>query len=557
MVQRVHVSTLIAVRLVASTFVLGPAILLQLNQPEAFSIDSLLWLIGITYALSAIYVGTLRFVEQRPWLVDAQLGLDAALVTAFVQLTGGIASYFSSLYLLPIITASILRFRRGGLRVAALSALLYLALVAAQYTGAPWASAWQAAVDLPAERFGQYTLAFNICAFFAVALLAGSLAEKARYTGERLANASLAVRDLRAFNQLVLDSLHSGLITADDKCRILTANRAASQITGRHLRDAHGSDACEVLQLPSSFRTSLAQVDERRTIRADVDYETGDGRSIELGVGASMLTLPGRMGFLFSFQDVTAIKQRERDASRQQRLAAVGQMAAGIAHEIRNPLASISGSIQVLRDELPLNEEQAQLLDIVLRESGRLNDTIGSFLDYARPRREGSTRVDVGRLVQDTARLLGNSPEVRADHEVRADVPPHPIEYEADERQIRQVIWNLATNGLRAMAEGGHLVLSVRRESGDRGDILLEVQDSGCGIPPDHLERIFEPFRSTFERGTGLGMAIVHRIVSDHRGTIEIASTVGEGTLVRVRLPLVEGPRASAPATPREAAFAV
>ena len=560
MVQRVHVSTLIAVRLVVSTLVLGPAILLQLNQPGAFPVEPLLWLIGLTYVLSAIYVATLRFVERRPWLVDAQLGLDAALVTAFVQLTGGITSYFSSLYLMPIITASIFRLRRGGLRVAALSASLYLALVLAQYTGAPWASAWQAIdLDLPAERFGQYTLAFHISAFFAVALLAGSLAEKVRSTGERLQDASVAVRDLRAFNQLVLDSLQSGLITADGECRILTANRAASQITRRRLRDVQGHDACELLQLPPSFRDRLASVGQRGTVRADVDYRAGDGRAIELGVGASMLTLPGgRSGFLFTFQDVTESKQRERDASRQQRLAAVGQMAAGIAHEIRNPLASISGSIQVLRAELPLNEEQAQLLDIVLRESGRLNDTIGSFLDYARPRRAGSTQVDVGRLVQDTARLLSNSPEVRPDHQVLADVPPHPVEYEADERQLRQVVWNLATNGLRAMAAGGRLVLSVRREPGD-GDshVLIEVLDSGCGIPPEQLERIFEPFRSTFEKGTGLGMAIVHRIVSDHGGTIDVTSTVGQGTLVRVRLPLTEPRRAATPVDAVEPALAL
>jgi len=299
-------------------------------------------------------------------------------------------------------------------------------------------------------------------------------------------------------------------------------------------------------------------VGERGTVRADVEYRTGDWRAIDLGVGASTMPLPGGgTGFLFNVQAATESKQRERDARRQQRLAAVGQMAAGIAHEIRNPLASISGSIQVLRGELPLNDEQAQLLDIVLRESARLNDTIGSFLDYARPRRAGVTRVDVGRLVQDTARLLANSPELHREHHVVADVPPEPVEYEADERQLRQVVWNLATNGLRAMAGGGRLLLNVRREPDGTGEcVLLEVIDAGGGIAPEDVDRIFEPFRSTFDRGTGLGMAIVHRIVSDYRGAINVESTVGQGTIVRVRLPYAQ-PRIIEPAEAGEVALAV
>jgi len=270
-------------------------------------------------------------------------------------------------------------------------------------------------------------------------------------------------------------------------------------------------------------------------------YRTGDGRRIDLGFTATHLQTPGgNAGLLFAFQDVTDIKRLERDARLRQRLAAVGEMAAGIAHEIRNPLASMSGSIQILRQELPLTAEQEQLMDIVLRESDRLNNTIRSFLAYARPQRFSIDHIDVRRTLQDTALLLRNSAEVRPDHQIDVEAPGGPVWYDADENQIRQIVWNLATNGLRAMSDGGRLVLAVesRPLSTVAGEVVLTVRDSGRGIPAEELDGIFQPFRSTFSKGTGLGLAIVHRIVSDYGGEIHVSSTPGRGTTVSVRLPV-------------------
>jgi two-component system sensor histidine kinase PilS (NtrC family) len=214
-------------------------------------------------------------------------------------------------------------------------------------------------------------------------------------------------------------------------------------------------------------------------------------------------------------------------------------MAAGIAHEIRNPLASMSGSIQVLREELPLTEEQAQLMDIVLRESERLNDTIKSFLAYARPQRVTLTRLDIRRVVQDTATLLRNSADVREEHVVAVDLPTEPVWFDADENQVRQILWNLATNGLRAMPAGGRLLMSAKvQEEGGVEELTITIGDEGRGIPPSELDQLFQPFRSSFDKGTGLGLAIVHRIVTDYNGSIQVSSTVGNGTTVRVRLPM-------------------
>jgi two-component system, NtrC family, sensor histidine kinase PilS len=539
---RSRLSTLIAARVVIGTLLLGSAILIQISRPGAFPVDPFFTLIGLTYALSVVYLATLRFAERHTWLVDLQFGLDAALVSAFIHVTGGIASNFSSLYVLPVIAAAMIRSRRVALQVASLSAMLYLALVLVQYVdvGLPaLVKRFTPIVELPTLGVARYTVAINLSGFFAVGLLAGSLAEGLRSAGARLEYASHEIRDLRKFNENVINSLLSGLVTTDADGRILTFNRAASVILGIPSAHAIRRDSIDVLQLPGDTRTGLAGLGDARTLRIDTQHRTGDGRSIDLGLTASPLTFPdGRAGFLYTFQDVTDVRRLERNARLQQRLAAVGEMAAGIAHEIRNPLASMSGSIQVLRHELTLSDEQAQLMDIVLRESERLNETIKSFLAYARPQRFALAKLDIRRVVQDAALLLRNSSEVQAHHSIGVDVPPDPVWCEADENQIRQVIWNLATNGLKAMAQGGRLLLTAATADDGSGATLLTVEDQGRGIPPEDLDAIFQPFHSSFDKGTGLGLAIVHRIVTDHNGTINVSSRVGAGTVVTVRLPM-------------------
>jgi two-component system sensor histidine kinase PilS (NtrC family) len=262
-----------------------------------------------------------------------------------------------------------------------------------------------------------------------------------------------------------------------------------------------------------------------------------DGQSVEIGLGIAYLETPGgRAGYLVTFQDVTDIKKLERDARLQQRLAAVGEMAAGIAHEIRNPLASMSGSIQILRQELPLSAEQGQLMDIVMRESERLNATIGSFLAYARPQKFAIARFDVRRALNDAALLLRNSAEVHEGHVIEVDLPATELWYDADEGQIKQIVWNLATNGLRAMPNGGHLRLVGACNPGGEG-VVITVQDEGVGIPPEELDALFQPFHGTFAQGSGLGLAIVHRIVTDYNGEIRVSSQPGHGTTVAVHLP--------------------
>ena len=540
---RRNVFWLIVGRAVIGTILLGSATFMQVTAPGSFAVDPFFFLIGLTYALTIGYALALRYVERHRWIADLQLGIDALLVSSFIYFTGGITSFFTSLYVLPVMAASTIQFRRGGLLVATLSTVLYGGLVLAQYLAASglrsdvWLIAYTQA--LPAGSVARYTVALNVFGFFAVALLSGSLADSLRSAGARLQQASTEIADLQALNQHVIDSLPSGLATTDQAQRILTFNRAAESITGVECRAAVGRGIDDVLQLPTPVMESIqADLRTKATRRHEFRYRASNERSEkEIGLTATHLETPGgRVGLLFTFQDVTAIKKLERDAAIQQRLAAVGEMAAGIAHEIRNPLASMSGSIQILRQELPLSSEQEQLMDIVLRESERLNTTIRSFLAYARPQRFQIERFDVRRALNDTALLLRNSAEVLEGHQIAVDVPASELWYEADEGQIKQIVWNLATNGLRAMPRGGTLHLVGASEPSSDG-VVLTVHDEGIGIPPEELDGLFQPFHGTFAKGSGLGLAIVHRIVSDYNGEIQVSSQPNAGTTVSVRLP--------------------
>jgi two-component system sensor histidine kinase PilS (NtrC family) len=540
---RRRLAALIAIRLVVATVLLGSAVVVQLREPDASSIDPFFFLIGLTYAVSLVSIGSLRFVDRFPWLTDVHFSIDALLVSALVLLTGGVQSFFTILYMLPIVAASAMQRRRGGLQLAGLSAILFIGVVMAQYLHVDGYLNLPRQVsinpNLPQIQIAQYTVALNTFGFFVVALLSGSLAERARLGEAQLEQATEEIADLQAFNQYVLDNLVSGLATADAGNRVVTFNRSAMLITGRDGPLPLGVSCEDVLQLPAAFAASIAQDLARvRSMRTDYQYQRTDGQTIDVGLSVAGLPLPdGSRGYIYTFQDVTDVKRFEQNARLQQRLAAVGEMAAGIAHEIRNPLASMSGSMQMLKQELPLTTEQAQLMDIVLRESERLNQTIKSFLAYARPQRFSAQRLDLRAIVQETAMLLRNSTEVEDSHTIEVGQSEDAVMLDADEAQIRQIIWNLATNGLRAMPKGGVLRLNAMRDPGSRLAVL-SVEDEGVGIPPEEVDTIFQPFRGSFGKGTGLGLAIVHRIVTDYDGTIEVKPRTGGGTVFRVTFPV-------------------
>ena len=467
-----------------------------------------------------------------------QFWVDALVVLAVVWSTGGLLSAYSPLLLLPVLAASVLGGRAGGLRAAAGMGTGVVVLAAVQYGWLPAPDALRVPLQqglLPAVPLAAYTIVANVGGGIATALLVGHLSESLTRTDADLQRATTSLADLTTLSQRVIDSMAGGLIVTDAHGIVVLFNRTAETIIGRRADDVLGQPMDRVLPLPT------AVADTGLPVRQECTFTRIDGSVIELGATVAPLMAGGggRAGQLVTFQDLTLINQRDAERQRQERLAAVGEMAAGIAHEIRNPLASMSGSIQLLRRELSLRDDQATLLDIVLRESQRLNDIIKNFLSYAGPQRVSRARVDVARLVREVGALLEQqvddaAPSITVD--VDADEPVH---HDVDEAQVRQVLWNLASNGIKAMPEGGVLHLRAQAVVEPSGaSVRLSVRDEGVGMAAADIERMFQPFQSGFRQGSGLGLAIVRRIVTDHGGRVSVQSTPGAGTEVIVSLPV-------------------
>lgn len=543
---RRRVLTQIAVRLGVALTLLAAATVVEIRAPEVFPFEIVIAVLGLVFAISLAFIATMPWVEGHPWLADLHVASDALVISLLVATTGGVTSLFSPLYFLPILATSAVRFRRGALELAGLTAVLYTGIVLLHYMQAEGQIELQSLLapraGLPQGDVAIYTVGLNVFAFFAVAFLAGSLAERWRNADVELERRSEEMADLQSFNAFVVDHLVSGLATADHENRVLTFNRAAEAIVGEARDFVIGRRAPGVLQLTSSDAATIeADAAGGRVRRFDVHFHRRAGGELEVGVSAARLPLPnGRLGFLYTFQDVTDVKRLEREAQTRQRLSAVGEMAAGISHEIRNPLGSMSGALQILRRDLVLTGDQMQLMDIVLKESDRLSQTIRSFLTYARPERTVVGPVDLRTVLTEAVTLLRHSPDRDERHQLLIAGPEEPVVLDADEGQLKQIVWNLASNGLRAMPSGGRLTLSATwAPTLDGGrQAVLSVEDEGIGIPESEIDQIFQPFRGNFARGTGLGLAIVHRIASEHRAIIKVESTLGRGTTFRITFPM-------------------
>ena len=345
--------------------------------------------------------------------------------------------------------------------------------------------------------------------------------------------------DLQKLNEIIVGSIHSGLLTTDAAGRILYVNAYGEGILGRRAAETRGLAVAAVLG-SDVLRTPLPAAGGDLA-RLDVGYQRPDGTRLELGISASPLaTTEG--GFLLVFQDLTEIKRLERDVRAKEKLAAVGEMAAQLAHEIRNPLGSISGSAQVLLAEPSFSVEQGRLLEIIRRESRRLSDSLNQFLHTTRVTRVPAHPIDVGQVIAEAVLLLRNGPEVKPPHRVEFQAAEAPLYCLADPDRITQVFWNLARNALEAMPDGGLLQIRMfRRED----EAVLSVRDEGRGLAGQDHSRIFEPFHSGSAAGTGLGLAIVYQIVREHHGDISVRSLATKGTEFEVHLPLAKAAAAA------------
>jgi two-component system sensor histidine kinase PilS (NtrC family) len=509
-------------------------------------------LAGLTYLASFFYIGLLRLLPGRDALLaHVQFLGDLLLITALVYVTGGIPSPFSIFYLVVISVASALLRRRAGLTVATAAYALYAGLLLALYAGwLPPAHGGPATVADGTFRL-VYNLVVNLFAFYAVAILTSTLAHRITRAERELAEKREDLADLQVVHRDVIESINSGLITTDLDGVVTSVNRAGEEILGTAAADLVGRPLHGTLLLPEArWQELVGASDPDRKLRSDVEIPRR-GETVYVGFSISRLTDADgtRRGYILIFQDLTRWRQLQEEVRLKDRMAAVGELAAGIAHEIGNPLAAISGSVQLLARSRDGSGADRKLIDILLKESQRLDRTIKGFLRFARPRERATVLFDIAALLAENFELLRNSEEVTPRHRLELDLDPPAAKLIADPDQVSQIFWNLARNALKAMPAGGTLRV-VGRLGGGR--YRIRFTDTGHGMAVEERANLFHPFKSFFDSGSGIGMAIVYRIVQEHRGKIRVDSRPGAGTTISIELP-VEGAAAAA-APPVEAA---
>lgn len=542
---------LMFLRVVVVTFLLGATVLIHIKKTQSYVDVTLLCLyllIGITYFSTFIYLLLLKRRRNLVLFAYIQVIVDVLMESVLVILTGGIDSIFSSIYILSIITASILLYWKGGLIIASLSSVSYGLLIDLEYYGLLPAVITQGRmIEGYTSSNVLYTILVNIMAFYIVAILSSYLSEQTRKTKIALQEREYDLEELTALNEHIVQSLNSGLLTMDLDGRITFFNSAAEEITGYRLNEVRDQKIGflfpdSVASIQSEQNGSTIGVSSRRIC----DFLKKDKTLLHLGFSLSPLkdSKGVRTGTIMNFQDVTGLIEMEEHLKQVDRLASIGEMAARIAHEIRNPLASISGSIQVLEKELDLKETNQKLMDIVLRETNRLNTLLMDFLLYARPQRSISERVDLSRLIQETIEAFEKSGDGKEEIQILTDLDEHLV-LDADPRQLRQVFWNLFINADQAMMGGGILSVLVRKANAPPGKdylgkdyVKIVVSDTGCGIDQWCIPKIFDPFFTTKEKGTGLGLSVVFRIIEGFNGRIGVESKMDRGTSFTITLPL-------------------
>ncbi len=523
-------------RVVMITTLLLVAIYVETVSETLLPANPLYLLVAATYTLTLGYTVALRASFAPRVHAYVQIVLDLMLVTGLVYVTGGTVARagFMLLYPICVLSGSILLYRRSGLVLAGVATLFYALLLWAVREQWVPSQGLPEVLRMPVKQL-LYSVFVTAVSCVTVALIGAYLAESLRSAGERLELATERVADLYELHRMVVSSMQSGLITADQDGRLVYVNafgegileRREPELRGRTLREVFGSVLLDTPALAARARDEGFR-------RLELRYESESGVR-DLGLSVSPLK-GGDGGYLVVFQNLTDTKRLEREVRTKEQLAAVGEMAAYLAHEIRNPLGSISGSAQVLMAEPNMSDEQERLLAIISRESRRLSETLNQFLFQAKKPVGAHAPVDVGRVIEEAVTLLRNGSEVADRHTVEFDMDGGPHVCLANPAEITQVFWNLARNGLEAMPQGGRLRTRVAAE-GD--ELVLRVRDDGRGMGREEQRRVFQPFESGSPMGTGLGLAIVYRIVREHRGDISIRSIPAQGTEVEVRLPLL------------------
>ena len=479
------------------------------------------YLIGSFYLATIVYSLLLERTRNLFAFAYVQLILDVISEIILIYMTGGVESLFSFTLVLTVIASSIVLNKRAGFVIATVSSIFYGALINLQLYG--FLTFGDGGVVREKEYL--YKLFVHVIFFYLTAYLSGYLSSRLEKTVRKLEEKDIDLRDLEFFNREVVESMPSGLFTTDMSGKVLLFNPAAEKIFAVKRGGIIGQRIDSVLPC-FPFPFAEGRKEETMTIE-------GAQKKIGLTISPMKGATEAAKGFIVVFQDLTQIKRLETEIKQKEKWAAIGELSSNIAHEIRNPLASLKGSIEMLKeDSVPRNYKE-RLMEIALSEMNRLNRIITEFLTYSRPSPPEYKKFDLSRVLEETSELLSNV-EQNKKHVLIKKNFPDALEIEADPHKMRQVFWNLGINAIEAMPDGGELIISA-----GNGDGFAEIafQDFGMGIDERNIEKIFYPFFTTKEQGTGLGLAIAYRIIEEHNGRMNVKSSPGIGTTFEIILP--------------------
>jgi two-component system sensor histidine kinase PilS (NtrC family) len=372
----------------------------------------------------------------------------------------------------------------------------------------------------------------HVLFFFLVAAMGG-------YLAERLRKGARELEEVRVTTEDILENMGAGVITVDKSSRVMYFNRAAGTILGCDPRGTRGRMLVHAMPEGAGELTSLLLKGLREELdqyRHEIEVRTEDDHTRPVGASGKVLADKdgSSMGYLVLFSDLTRAKETEERLRRSERMAAIGELSADMAHEIRNPLASIRGSVEMLASEADYHGDSMKLMNLVIKETDRLNTIIEHFLRFARAKAPIFQKFSVNGVVREVMDLVKAHPDFREDIELGLVLEDGNSEVVGDPEQIKQVLLNLCLNSLNAMGSIGELKVEVERKDDAVG---VSVSDTGAGMTKNEIERIFQPFYTTRERGIGLGLSIAHRIMEQHNGWIDVTSTPGKGSRFTIWVP--------------------
>jgi two-component system sensor histidine kinase PilS (NtrC family) len=535
-------------RVVVASLLLGSAVIANLDDPAGFSDPTY---IAVAAIIIVTYLGTiglalwLRRAAQLDLLVPIQILGDAFLATSLVLMTGGIESIFTFLFFFTIFTGATLRGRQGALFTATIAALSYLVIFVIQFSSFGSVPTLFFADVNASQQLPFDNVVVHVAAFYAVGFGAGYLAERIGQVGSELERRQLDIRQLRALNDNIVRSLSAGLVTLDLDGRVSFFNPAAAELTGIPEEAARFQPLATLIPELASL---LAEATRDATLpdgRVEGRLTRPNGDDLVVGLSVALLRDPRGLpnGYVLTFQDLTALKSMELEVQRRDHLAAIGKLSAAIAHEIRNPLASISGCVELLAKRNPEGAEERQLTDIVVREVDRLNGLVEEFLEYARPIQVSRRRFSLTELVAEVVQMATLDARVSEGVVIESmNQASGELLLDSDPQRIRQVLVNLVRNGCQAMERGGRLRITTSRiafGSGGSPYVVVQVDDTGPGLTEEVRQNLFEPFFTTKQSGTGLGLATSNRNVSELGGVLLADNAPGGGARFVLMMPLL------------------